>query len=129
MNAKPSRAEAYAFGLSAEGFAALYLRLKGFSIVERRVRGQRGGKRGEIDLVARRGRLLLFVEVKARQSLDEAALSITPRQRERIQAAAETYIAKLNYKNSRPFSGRYDAILVAPGRFGLPRMKHVPGAW
>ena len=129
MSAKPSRSRAYAFGLSSEGLATFYLRVKGFTILERRVRGPKGSRRGEIDLIARRGRLLLFVEVKARQSLDEAALAITPRQRQRIQATAETYIAKLNYQNPRPLSGRYDAVLVAPGRFGLPKLKHVPGAW
>ncbi|HTI87862.1 MAG TPA: YraN family protein [Alphaproteobacteria bacterium] len=106
-------------GRTAEAVAALLLRLKGYRILERRFRGVRG----EVDLIARRGGLLVFVEVKRRGTLDEAALSVTVRQRERIGAAAEEYLAR--HTTLGTLGVRFDAVLVATGR--LPR--HVPDAW
>jgi len=106
-------------GRTAEAIAALLLRMKGYRILERRFRGMRG----EVDLIARRGGLLVFVEVKRRGTLDDAALSVTARQRERIGAAAEEYLARHTTLGT---SGvRFDAVLVAAGR--LPR--HMPDAW
>jgi putative endonuclease len=66
---------------------------------------------GEIDIVARRRRLLVFVEVKARASLDEAAESVTPHRRQRIAAAAEIWLAGNSDDSVRDI--RLDAILVA----------------
>jgi putative endonuclease len=78
---------------------------------------------GEIDIIAVRRRLLIFVEVKARATLDVAAESVTERQKQRIAAAAEVWLA------ANPVPAicdiRFDAILVAPGR--LPR--HIPAAF
>lgn len=106
-------------GRTAETIAALLLRLKGYQILARRFRGLRG----EVDLIARRGGLLVFVEVKRRATLDEAALSVTDRQRARIAGAAAEYLARHPHLGS---SGvRFDAVLVAGGR--LPR--HVRDAW
>jgi putative endonuclease len=78
---------------------------------------------GEIDIVARRRSLLLFVEVKAREKLDDAAWSVTDRQRLRIVAAAEAWLAR--YPDPRIRDIRFDAMLVAPGR--IPR--HIPSAF
>jgi putative endonuclease len=66
---------------------------------------------------------LLFVEVKARNNLDEAAESVTPRQRQRIAAAAEAWLA--TYPDDSVKDIRFDAVLVAPGK--IP--KHIPGAF
>ena len=60
-----ARRTAYLFGQKAETLAALWLRLKGYRILARRFRAPPG----EIDLVARRGRVLALVEVKARADL------------------------------------------------------------
>lgn len=110
-------------GRAAETIAALWLMAKGYRVLGRRVRGAPGSGAGEIDLIARRGRTLAFVEVKTRPDLDEAAFAIGPEQRRRIVRAAEAFLA------ARPdLSGltlRFDAVLVAPRR--LPR--HWPGAW
>ncbi|MGE5539798.1 MAG: YraN family protein [Gemmatimonas sp.] len=106
-------------GRAAETVAALLLRLKGYRIVARRFRGLRG----EVDLIARRGRLVVFVEVKRRPTYDDAALSITTRQRERIAAAAEEYLA--SHPRLASSAVRFDAVLVPSGR--LPR--HVRDAW
>lgn len=106
-------------GRAAETVAGVLLRLKGYRVLARRFRGMRG----EIDLIARRGAVLAFVEVKRRPTAAAAAESVTPRQRARIAAAAEEFVA------ARPrLSGlgiRFDAILIAPKKF--PR--HLVDAW
>src|SRR3954454_8967449 len=84
----PARAAAFRTGLSAEARAAAYLMVKGYRILAKRFRTPYG----EIDIVARRRNLLAFVEVKARGSLDEAAYAVTPRQQQRIIAAAEAWL-------------------------------------
>src|SRR5204863_1272319 len=109
----------FRLGLSAESRAAVFLIAKGFRILARRWRSPVG----EIDIVARRRRLLVFVEVKARERLDDAAWSVTDRQRSRIVAAAEAYLAR--FPDARIRDIRFDAMLVAPGR--IPR--HIPAAF
>jgi putative endonuclease len=66
---------------------------------------------------------LVFAEVKARASLDEAAESVSERQRQRIAAAAEVWLAANPSEMIRDI--RFDAILVAPGK--IPR--HIPAAF
>ena len=92
----------------AETLAALLLRVKGYSIVGRRFRS----KAGEIDLIARRGRRLAFVEVKARRTADEAAWAITPRQQARIIRAAEHWLAIQG--GAQEFDMSFDVVLIAP---------------
>jgi putative endonuclease len=116
---RPERQVAFRFGLSAESRAAAFLIAKGFRILARRWKSQVG----EIDIVARRRHLLVFVEVKARENLDAAAWSVTDRQRTRIIAAAEAYLAYAPDDSIRDI--RFDAILVAPGR--IPQ--HIPAAF
>ena len=65
----------------------------------------------------------MFVEVKAREKLDDAAWSVTERQRARIVAAAQAWLARYADENIRDM--RFDVMLVAPGR--IPR--HIPGAF
>jgi putative endonuclease len=113
------RVVAFRTGLSAESRAAAYLVAKGFRIMARRWKSPVG----EIDIVARRRRLLVFVEVKARQNLDEAAWSVTEHQRRRIIATADAWLAR--YPDARIRDIRFDAVLVAPGR--IPR--HIPAAF
>jgi putative endonuclease len=116
---RPERQVAFQLGISAESRAAAYLIAKGFRILARRFRTPVG----EIDIIARRRQLLVFVEVKARNDLDEAAESLSPRQQRRIAAAAEAWLAVNGSDGFRDI--RFDAILVAPGK--LPR--HIPGAF
>jgi putative endonuclease len=110
---------AFRTGISAESRAAAFLIAKGFRILARRFRSPVG----EIDIVARRRGLLVFVEVKARPDLGDAAWSVTDRQRARIIAAAEAWLAR--YPDARISDIRFDAMLVAPGR--IPR--HIPAAF
>ena len=85
----PERQAAFSRGISAESLAAAWLVGKGYRILARRFRCAAG----EIDIVAGRRQTVIFVEVKARASFDEAAESVTPRQRSRIATAAEIWLA------------------------------------
>ncbi len=116
---RPERQIAFRTGISAESRAAAFLIAKGFRIRARRWKSPVG----EIDIIARRRSLLVFVEVKARDKLDDAAWSVTDRQRLRIAAAAEAWLARNADDRIRDI--RFDAMLVAPGR--IPR--HIPAAF
>ena len=106
-------------GRFAELVAAWALRLRGYRILEQRY----ATPVGEIDLVARRGDLLLFVEVKHRPRPGVALEALLPRQQQRIARAASFYLQR------RPrLAGcavRFDLVAVAPWR--LPR--HVRDVW
>ena len=110
---QPERQVAFRLGLSAESRAAAYLIAKGYRIVARRWRSLVG----EVDIIARRRQVLVFVEVKARARLDDAAESVTERQQRRIAAAASAWLAE--HPDDMNSDIRFDAMLVAPGR--LPR--------
>lgn len=106
-------------GRGAETLAAVLLILKGHRILARRARTPAG----EIDLIARKGRSLVFAEVKARTSLDAGTEALAPRQRDRIARAAEAFV------RTRPdldgLDWRFDLIVVAGGW----RVKHLKDAW
>lgn len=106
-------------GRMAEWLCLWHLRLRGWRIVARGWRCPAG----EIDILARRGRVLAVIEVKSRAEIPAAASALTPRQRRRIARAAEAFLAV------RPeLAGldlRFDLMLVAPRR--LPR--HLRAAW
>lgn len=114
------RHRAFAFGLSAEARAAWFLRFKGFRILARRAKSPVG----EIDLVMRRGNLIVFVEVKARRLPGEAVHAVSHNQRRRIERAAEAFVAR--NPDLHDCDWRFDAVLV-DGRLGWPR--HLPDAW
>ena len=107
---EPERVAAFKLGLSAESRAAMFLIAKGYRILARRFKTPFG----EIDIVARRRRALVFVEVKARQSPDEAAEAVTGRGKQRIVAAAELWLARK--PADAPQEIRFDVILVSPGK-------------
>jgi putative endonuclease len=113
------RRTAFRFGLSAESRAAAFLVAKGYRILARRFRTPLG----EIDIVARRRDVLVFVEVKARDNFDEAAEAIGKRQQNRIIGAAQVWLAAHPEDAMRDM--RFDAVLVIPRR--LPR--HLPAAF
>ncbi|MFT5487861.1 MAG: putative endonuclease [Paracoccaceae bacterium] len=106
-------------GRRAETRAAIALRLKGYRLLDRRIRTPAG----EIDLVMRKGAVVVFVEVKARQSRAQAAEAISLTQRRRIVRAAAHYIAA----NPRlgALTQRFDAVLVEPRKWP----HHVINAW
>lgn len=112
-SAAPERVAAFRAGLSAESRASLYLVAKGYRILARRYRTPYG----EIDIVAQRRRLIAFVEVKARATLDDAAYAVTPQQQSRIVAAAQAWL--MEHPEHAAFDMRFDAVLIAPK--SLPR--------
>jgi putative endonuclease len=116
---RPERVAAHFTGLSAESRAAAYLVAKGYRIVARRFKTPVG----EVDIVARRRDVLVFAEVKARNTLDDAAFALLPRQQQRIAAAAGAWLAA--HPEDAESAIRFDAILVAPR--SIPR--HIPAAF
>ncbi len=105
-----SRKVAERRGRRGEGWAAWWLRLHGWRILVGRLKTPRG----EIDLVARKGRTVAFVEVKWRKSAAELALALDAYRLRRVIAAAEAAAPRF----VRPGDDvRIDAILLAPGRW------------
>ena len=105
-------------GRRAEALACWWLRLRGWRILAQRARVAGG----EVDIIARRGRTLAFVEVKARASDEAAALALDSYRLRRVAVAAE----RLAPRFMRPGDDiRIDAVFVVPRR--LPR--HLPDVW
>jgi putative endonuclease len=113
-----SREEAEKRGRGAETIAAWYLRMRGWRILARRARVPGG----EVDIVAKRGRTLAFVEVKARADTDTAALSLDQWRLRRVAVAAgrlmERYMDGVD-------EVRIDAIFIVPFRWPI----HLPNVW
>jgi putative endonuclease len=113
-----SRAAREAQGRRGEWLAAWYLRLKGWRILARRVKTPRG----EVDLVARRGQTVAFVEVKWRARAQDLDLALDHYRLRRVAAAVQA----VAHRHAGPRDTiRIDAILLAPGRW--PR--HITHAW
>jgi putative endonuclease len=105
-------------GRRAEALAALWLQLKGWRILARRVRTPVG----EVDLVARRGAVVAFVEVKARASAAEADIALDQFRLRRVAAAAEALAPRFVRSGD---DMRIDAMFIVPRR--LPR--HLANVW
>lgn len=113
------RALAERSGRWAENWAAFARHLKGYAIVGRRVQTPAG----EIDLIARRGNVLAFIEVKIRQQAVDAAEVLRPRQMSGIVRAATGWTSRRAW--TQHFSWRYDLMVVTKWRWP----KHVRDAW
>jgi putative endonuclease len=113
-----NRQQAEKRGRGAENLACWYLRLKGWRILARRARVPGG----EVDVVARRGRKVAFVEVKQRSSDDAAALALDLWRLRRVAVAAER-LAPRFARDGDDF--RIDAIFIVPRRW--PR--HLANVW
>ncbi|TPG13029.1 YraN family protein [Sphingomonas oligophenolica] len=112
------RRAAEASGRRGERLAGWWLRLKGWRILDRRVRTAAG----EVDIVARKGNLVAFIEVKTRATAAELDVAIDERRLARVAAAAEVLMPR--------YAGagddiRVDVILIAPGT----RPRHIENAW
>ena len=106
-------------GRRGEALAALYLNLKGYRILARRVRTPVG----EIDLIARRGGVTAFVEVKARSFSHQQADALMAVNRRRIVRAAQSWLGGRTDLNGQDL--RFDVIFLAP--FAWPR--HIVSAF
>ena len=99
----------YRAGVWAEYYAAACLMLKGYRILNMRYKT----KVGEIDIVARRGRVIIFVEVKFRESLTQGGEAISAHSQSRIRRAAEFYMMKkYNESNTLDYNLRMDAVII-----------------
>jgi putative endonuclease len=108
----------YDLGLRAESYAALWLRLKGYKILAQRYKTHGG----EIDIIARKGNSICFIEVKARPDKPTAMECITPKMRARIEKAAMHYISHNNVEGCEL---RFDVIAIYPPFF----IHHLDNAW
>ena len=100
--------DSYQKGIFSELVACAYLMLHGFRIVRRRYTTGRYTGRAEIDIIARRGNLIVFVEVKKRKSIDAGFNAITWAQVKRLRAAAETYLLQKRWMGD----ARFDVIII-----------------
>jgi putative endonuclease len=108
---------AYLKGHWGEWIAAFYLRLKGYKVLANRFQTPLG----EIDLLVRKGKTVVAVEVKSRKTIEEAAWALTRFQQRRIERALLYYLAR----KPPPHHYRFDVVLVAPWKWP----HHIPGAW
>ena len=113
-----SRQVAEKRGRSGETLACWYLRLKGWRILARRARVPGG----EVDIIARRGSTLAFVEVKARATEEAAAIALDDWRLRRVAVAAERLAPRYMRAGD---DVRVDALFLVPGRW--PR--HLPDVW
>jgi len=112
------RRVAEAAGRRGERLAGWWLRLRGWRILDRRVRTPAG----EVDLVAKKGALIAFVEVKTRATAAELDFAIDERRLSRVAAAAEYLMPRYATEGE---DIRVDVILLAPGT----RPRHIENAW
>lgn len=117
------RQKARARGTAAEWIAAAFLVVKGYRILARQFRAHGG----ELDIVALTPlwtqRTIVFVEVRARGTVDEAIESVGALKRQRVEAASLQFCARRPKLSRLP--RRFDLVLLAPGRWP----HHVVDAW
>ncbi len=105
------RQKAEKFGRNGEFWAILYLRAQGFSILGQRIKS----KNGELDTIAKRGQLLVFVEVKARADLAMLVEAFESVRQDRIVGAAQYWLSQNpSFANH---TIRFDVIGLAPFRW------------
>lgn len=116
---KSKKLKSYRDGHRAEKMAALLLRLKGYKILETRYKTPVG----EIDLIARRGRALVFVEVKLRNNEMAALEAVTPKNQSRVAQASQHYLSR--HPEYAGFNMRFDIVVMAWPFF----WRHLDNAW
>jgi len=106
-------------GRRAETLACWYLRAKGYQILSRRYKT----KQGEIDIIARKGDTVVFVEVKQRATREAAEASLTDKAQTRITKTAHQFYARS--PALQEMGMRFDVIFV----IGKWRVQHIVDAW
>ncbi len=115
--------DALKFGRKGEKLAARLLRKKGYKILETNYRRPAG----EIDLIARDGKTLVFCEVKSRRSraFGSALESVTPSKIKRIRKTADDYIRRHGLND---IDCRFDVVTVEEGESGI-EIEIIPNAF
>ena len=119
-----SKAEKQAYekaGRRAENLACLYLRFKGYRILERRFKV----RQGEVDIIARKGKIIAMVEVKQRSSERAAEESVSYENQTRLMDAAEIYLNQSRTLTGVDFELRYDFLYV----IGRWKIRHITNAF
>ena len=106
--ASKHKIRAFRRGWMSEYLAALYLMAKGYRILALRYKT----KVGEIDIIARKGDIVIFCEVKARQTVDDAVFAVNATTQKRIRDASDFWLSR--QKNTSYLSQRYDVIAILP---------------
>jgi putative endonuclease len=123
---KPKKINTHQSGRKAEEMAAAFLRLKGYGIIQRNFRVPQG----EIDLIARKGGTVVFIEVKSRkgQAQGTPLEAVSPHKVRRLSAAAAVYLAQ-SPKPSR--ACRFDVVTIGPDKnwLGLGKIRHFENAF
>ena len=121
---KAERQRAWRRGRAAERLAIMALTIAGYRILARNLKsGTLNSGLGEIDIVALRGRMVAFIEVKTRADWATAAEAVLVRQRQRIERSASGFLAA--HPRYAGHQARFDVMLVVPWRW--PR--HITNAW
>ena len=107
-----------------EKIALFYLRLKGYRLIEKNFTIKNGTGAGEIDLIMKKGKTIVFVEVKKRKTYILAAQAIDIKNQIRIVKSSGVFFQK--YPQYKSFHARYDAVLFQDNSFWP---KHLEGAW
>jgi len=108
-------------GRRAENLACLYLRFKGYRILERRFKV----RQGEVDIIARKGKVIAMVEVKQRATETAAQLSVSFENQSRLVDTAEIYINRQRDLENADFELRYDFLYV----IGRWKIRHITNAF
>lgn len=111
-------------GSKGEKIAADFLRKKGYTIVCKNFRC----RSGEVDIIARQGGVLVFVEVKTRRSASfgSPAAAVTPRKQQQIAKAALEYLARENLFDTE---ARFDVVSILVAADGEPRIELIQNAF
>ena len=112
--------DTYRSGLFAESVAGWFLNAKGYRIIARRFKTPVG----EIDLIARRGRTIAFIEVKRRLSTEDGLYAVHPGNAARVRRAAEWWL-KTHPMYADNCDLRFDVVAVTPYRL----IRHVSNAF
>ena len=119
MAARHNRKRSYIWGIIAEYLCAVLLIIKGYSIIALRYRNNFG----EIDIIAKKAKIIIFIEVKARSDKESAIISVTKNKQERVLRTADSFIAK-NIKYSH-HDLRFDLMVVT----SVINIYHYKNAW
>jgi putative endonuclease len=111
-------------GARGEALAEAYLRGQGFTVLEKNYRA----RTGEIDIVAREGDSIVFVEVKTRRNLayGPPQLAVTPFKQRQISRTALTWLA---HRKKLDTIARFDVIAILLPDHDVPRIEHIRNAF
>ena len=124
MKKPNTKLQSYKFGVLAEFITIIFLKLKGYKILKRRYKTLVG----EVDIIAKKGKLLIAVEVKARKDARKDKLLLeeilSPHQQKRIKRAM-LFFTTVNFRKYFNYPVRFDLMVIKPWRFP----KHYKNFW